>query len=204
MLYSCAWVVCSIYVLCGSSAVCDSSAPSASSFAVLYLCWVVRCSVCVCVYYACASFAFSMAHLLFVCLGCLLRLRLLCLVRSVCVYVCCTCTLSASSVACLLFVYLGCLLRLRLRLLCLCLIQVFCGSFVYLCTWVACSVCVLCASFAPSASSSAVPVPHPRLLWLVSCSYAWVVCTVYVLCASSAPFASSSYCVSAVGFFLNF
>ncbi len=201
VLRSCAWVVCSVYVLCGSSTVYASPAPSASASTVLYLCLVVRCSVCVYVCCACASSAFSVARLLFVCLGRLLHLRLLCLVRSIYVYVCCACALFTSSVARLLFICLGCLLRLRLRLLCLCLIQVFCGSFVCLCAWVAYSVCILCASSALSASSFAVPVPYPRLLWLVCCLCAWVVCTVCVLCASSAPSASSSCCVNAIGFF---
>lgn len=83
--YLCAWVICSICVLYALSALFVFAFASAMP----YLCWVIRCSVCVCVCYACTSSVSSMPCLLFVCLDCLHRLHFLCLVRSVYVYICC-------------------------------------------------------------------------------------------------------------------
>ncbi len=100
-LCSCAWVVCSVCVLCGSSAVCALFTPSASASVVLCLCWVVRCSVCIC--YLCAWVVYS------VCILCASSAP--------------SASASASAMLC------RPLLRLRLPLLCLCLVRVFCGSF---------------------------------------------------------------------------
>ncbi len=77
------------------------------------------------------------------------------------------------------------LLRLRLRLLCLCLCWVVSCSICvcYLCAWVVCSVCILCASSTPSASTSAFAVLCCPLLRL--CLRLLYLCLVRVFCGLS-------------------
>ncbi len=187
-LHSSAWVVYSICVFCRLSAVCASSTPSTFASAVLCLYWVVRCSVCVCV---CSAIPMLGRPLLRLCL----RLLCLCLcwvVRysvCICVYFAYVCVgLSVAPSACAICVpgssapsafSVPC----PLRLYSLCLVYSIC---VYVC------VCCAVPSAAPFASASTMPVPRPRLLWLVYYSCAWVVCSVYILCASSVASASAS------------
>ncbi len=106
---------------------------------------VVRCSVCVYVCYTCVSSTSSMACLLFVCLGHLLCLHSLCLVRSVYIYVCCNVPVlivRCSTCVCVYYTY-ALSASFVVRLLFVCLGRLLCLRFLYLVHSVC--VCVCCA-----------------------------------------------------------
>lgn len=113
--YLCAWVICSVCIFYALSApststramlylccvvrssvnvyVCSVYSSSVSYMAcLLCLCWLIRYSVCICVYSSFALSASSVTYLSFVYLNHLFRLHFLCLIYFVCICVCYICT----------------------------------------------------------------------------------------------------------------